>query len=166
MQFLALPMMALQAVGQIYQGQVMRAESDAAASVAEGNARAARQQAGVREDLIRRHNRFKLGEQRAAAVQSGFDPNTGSLAELQGDSAGALEFDALTARYEGQLQALSFDTQAQNLRRQGKAASRTGYLNAFGTLMGGSTKPYGSGPGFSGTQAPAPVETRNIMRIN
>lgn len=156
---------AVQAVGAIYQGQVAAAEGNAAAGVAEANARVTRQQTAVREDLIRRHNRQKLGEQRAAAVQSGFNPNEGSLAELQGESAGALEFDALTARYEGTLQALSFDTQAQSLRRQAKAASVTGYLNAAGSLLGRAGAPYGRGPGFSGTQPPAPVETRNPVII-
>ncbi len=146
------------AFGSIYQGQTAKAEANAQANIADQNARTARLHAGVREDLIRRQNRAKLGEQRAAVAQSGFDPNTGSLLELQGDSAAAGEFDALTTRYEGALQALSFSTQADSLRRSGKAAARTGFLNAAGTLLGSSGSKYGGGGHM------APVETRIIPR--
>lgn len=143
------------AFGSIYQGQTAKAEANAQANIADQNARTARLQAGVREDLIRKQNRARLGEQRAAAVQSGFDPNTGSLLELQGNSAAAGEFDALTTRYEGALQALSFSTQADSLRRAGRAAGRTGFLNAAGTLLGATGSKYGGG-------SMAPVETRTI----
>lgn len=161
MQFIPMAAMAVQAIGSIYQGQAAGAQADAAASLAEQNARTARQQTAVREDLIRRENRRQLGEQRAAAAQSGFDPTSGSLAMLQGESAGALEYDALVARYQGTLQSLSLENDASGLRAQGKAARRTGYLNAAGSLLGGSMRDYGRyGPGFSGTQSPAPVETR------
>lgn len=148
------------AFGSIYQGQTAKAEANAQANIADQNARTARLHAGVREDLIRRQNRAKLGEQRAAVAQSGFDPNTGSLLELQGDSAAAGEFDALTTRYEGALQALSFSTQADSLRRSGKAAARTGFLNAAGTLLSS----FGLGSKYGGGGNMAPVETRIIPR--
>jgi hypothetical protein len=149
---------AVLAASAIYRGQVAKSEANAQANIADQNARTARLQAGVREDLIRRQNRAKLGEQRAAVEQSGFDPNTGSLLELQGDSAAAGEFDALTTRYEGALQALSFSTQADSLRRSGKAAARTGFLNAAGTLLSSFGSKYGGGGNM------APVETRIIPR--
>lgn len=107
-----------------------------------------RLQANAKEDLIRQQSRQKLGEQRAAAVQSGFDPNTGSLLDLQADSAGALELDALTTRYEGTLQALSFSAQADNLRRQARGAQRSGYLSAAGTLLSSAGQIYGKGGAF------------------
>lgn len=161
MQFIPAVLMAGKS---IYDGMAQSSELKASAQVADQNARTARLQANAKEDLIRRQSRQKLGEQRAAAAQSGFDPNTGSLLDIQADSAGALELDALTTRYEGTLQALSFSTQADNMRRQAKSATRSGYLNAAGALLGEAfrPKPYGSGPGFSGMQPPAPVETRTI----
>jgi hypothetical protein len=144
-----------QAGKSIYDGMVKSSELKADAQVADQNARTTRLQANAREDLIRQQSRQKLGEQRAAAVQSGFDPNTGSLLDLQADSAGALELDALTTRYEGTLQALSFSTQADNMRRRAKAATRSGYLNAAGELLGGARQQYGGSAidlrGYNGT---------------
>lgn len=149
----------LSAGSAIYQGQVAKAEGEAQAAVADQNARTARLQAGAREDMLRRQARARLGEQRAAAAQSGFDPNTGSLLELQGDGAGALELDALTTRYEGALQALSFESQADNLRRSARSAATTGYLNAAGTLLGSAGRKYGGG-------SMAPVESRTPVPLN
>lgn len=142
-------------VSSLSQGYAASAQAKAEARAAERNARIVRQQASVREDALRLESRQRLGEQRAAAVQSGFDPNTGSLLELQGDSAGALEFDALSTRYEGTLQALSFEQQARNARAQARMAVPQGYLNAAGSLFG-SLGRYGGG----GRINQAPVETR------
>lgn len=127
---------ATQAVGSVYSGYAQGAQADAAANAAAQNAEIARQQSAVRETEIRRHNARTLGVQRAAAAQSGFDPNAGSLLALQADSAGAAEQDALTARYEGGLQALSFDGEAASARQSARFARRTGWLNAAGSLVG------------------------------
>lgn len=145
------------AVSAISQGQAQAASAKAQARQAEMNARITRQQASVREDVQRSQMRQELGNQRAAAAQSGFDPNTGSLLELQGDNAGAMEFDALSTRYEGALQALNFDNQARVYRAEASNAKRQGYLNAAGSLFGLLGK-YGGG----GRIAPAPVETRKV----
>jgi hypothetical protein len=76
--------------------------------------------ASANEDRIRRANARRLGEQRAAAAQSGFDPNSGSIAQLQGESAGEGELDALTERYKGDLNAWRMDEQTS--RQQEKLA--------------------------------------------
>lgn len=65
--------------------------------------------ANANEDRVRAHNAQALGEQRAAAVESGFNANTGSLATVQTQSAGNLELDALTQRYAGQINAWNQD---------------------------------------------------------
>lgn len=146
----------LGAGASIYQGYQASEEAKAQADTAKQNAEIARKQAGAREELIRRHNRQKLSEQRAAAAQTGFNPNAGSLLELQGESAGNLELDALTARYEGQLQSLSFENEARNMRRKARGAATSGLLNAAGSLLGSPLgKRYGS-------QSLAPVETRAL----
>lgn len=61
--------------------------------------------ADANETRVRANNAQALGEQRAAAVQSGFDANGGSLATVQTQSAGNLELDALNQRYAGQINA-------------------------------------------------------------
>lgn len=59
--------------------------------------------ADANESRVRASNAQALGEQRASAVQSGFDANTGSLAQVQAQSSGNLELDALNQRYAGQI---------------------------------------------------------------
>jgi hypothetical protein len=65
--------------------------------------------ADANETRIRARSAQQLGEQRAAAAQSGFDPNSGTLATLQEQSAGNAELDALTERYKGELNAWQQD---------------------------------------------------------
>lgn len=141
----ALPLIAagVSAVGSIYAGNQQAAQNTYAARVAEQNQTIARQQTNAREELIRREMAQRLGQQRAAAAQSGFDPSTGSLLSMQGESAGNAELEALTARYEGQLQALSFGNEAAGYRSQAKASRTTGLLNAAGSLMSSAAR-YGS----------------------
>ena len=85
-----------------------------------------------------------LGEQRAAAAQSGFLSTEGSFAGLLGESKANTELDVLTSRYEGQLRALSFENDAASARAQAKQAKRQGWLNAASTLAQGGLQ-YGSG---------------------
>lgn len=65
--------------------------------------------ADANEERVRANSAQQLGEQRAAAVESGFDANTGSLATVQTQSAGNAELDALTERYKGQINAWQQD---------------------------------------------------------
>lgn len=134
---------AVSAVGAVYSANSQAAAMEGEANQAKMNAKIASQQAGAREDMQRRENALRLGEQRAAFAQSGFDPSSGSALTLQGQSAANAELDALTTRYEGQLQALSFNTQANNLKRQASSTRSSGYLNAAGSLLGTVGKSYG-----------------------
>lgn len=61
--------------------------------------------ADANEERVRANSAQQLGQQRASAVQSGFDANSGSLATVQSQSAGNAELDALTQRYKGQINA-------------------------------------------------------------
>lgn len=131
---------AVMAALAVYGGQQQRMAKQYESDVAGQNAHTARQQANAREEMVRRHNAQVLGHQRAAAVQSGFDPNSGSLLRIQGDSAAQAELDALTTRYEGGIQALNFQREAAGLHSQGQAAMTSGYLSAAGTLAGGYAK--------------------------
>jgi len=134
------------------QGRALNQQGDAAAA----NAANTRTATYANEDTQRRQSTMRMGEVRASAAQSGFDASTGSLATLQTKSAGELELDALTSRYKGQLQAMSFDNEAASLRYGAKAARRQGYLNAAGTLTASAGQAFGA-PRIGGL---APVETR------
>lgn len=147
---------AMQFVGNIYQGEANAKAENSAGDIAQINARNARLQANAREETQRRHNALQMGNIRAGAAESGFDPSSGSLAALQTHSASEMELDALTTRYEGQLQSISFENEAAGHRASAKNARTTGVLNAFGSLFSNGANYFGAprvGP-------PAPVETR------
>ncbi len=128
---------AVSALGAIYQGNAASAQANAAANTAAANARNVRLQSNAAEETTRRKNAMQMGMIRAISAESGFDPNSGSLASLQVRNAQEMELDALTGRYNANLQAISFDNQAATLRNQAKAARTSGYLNAFGSLAQG-----------------------------
>lgn len=109
--------------------------------------------ADANEERIRARGAQTLGEQRAAAAQSGFDPNGGSLVTLQEQSAGNVELDALTERYKGQLNAWQQDLTIE----RGKAKTNF-VLDPLGSIvgqkMGGAGQLLFGGPlGYAGSSA-------------
>jgi hypothetical protein len=165
---MAAPMMiaaaVMQAVGQISQGEAAGRAENRQGDLALQNATASRQQANADEERQRRMNALRMGEARAGAAESGFDSSSGSLAGLLVKNAGEMELDALTTRYKGQMEAISFENEAATHRANAKSARRSGYMNAFGSLMQAGAS-YGGGfgakgPGFSGQQPGAPVVNR------
>jgi hypothetical protein len=134
---------AMQAVGAIQQAGNAAADMDAQARSNMDAARVVRGQASAREEIVRRDNARRLGEQRAAVAQSGFDPQSGSTLALQVESAREAELDALTEVYRGRLQSTSLENEAGALNARAKSVKKQGYLNAAGTLIGTAGKAYG-----------------------
>lgn len=143
-------------VGSVYQGEQAARSENAAGDLALQNARNARLQGNAQEEAQRRQIALNLGNMRASAAESGFDASTGSLADLQTRNAGEMELDALTTRYQSQLQALSFENEAATRRVNAKNARKSGYMNAFGSLLSNGANYFGQ----PRVGAPAPVETR------
>jgi hypothetical protein len=133
----------MQAVPALVKGYQDSDAYNAQADNETASATTARQQGGVREDMVRRHNAKRLGEQRAVMAQSGFDPSGNSAVRLQAESAGNAELDALTSRYEAELQAVGHLNQAAVNRRSAKSARLTGYMTAAGELAKEAAK-YGT----------------------
>lgn len=153
--------MIMAAVGAVYAGDQSRKATNYQADVAKDNALSAAKQGIAAEDQQRRINRMRLGEQRAAAAQSGFDPSSGDFAALQVQSAANAELDALTTRYSGQMQAISLNNDASMLRTNAKVANTQGYLNAAGSLAGGyAKKSYGSSYTIPNSQTGAEIRAR------
>lgn len=161
MSFFQMAATAVQAIGQVYQGNAQAAGYEGAAGQAEANARITRQQSSANEDTRRRQVAVQMGEMRARAAESGFDPSSGSLLDLQANAAGEMELDVLTKRYEDTLRAMSFDAEASGYRRAAKGSRRSGYLNAFGTAMSSA----GNYMGQPRIGPPAPVETRTPTTV-
>lgn len=163
-----LPIMAglFSGIGALAQGAQQAAElrgaaniSDYNAAVAEGNARAAGQQASAEEERIRREGRQALGAQRAAMGESGTTVAFGSNLDIQRQSATALELDALNIQYEGNVRRASLlneaGAQRYNAKTARKSASslmKTRWLSAVGAgLQGyagaGGKSFFGANPG-------------------
>ncbi len=117
------------------QGSISAAKVDRAAGYATASAN---------ESRVRARSAQTLGEQRAAATQSGFDASSGSLASLQGQSAGNAELDALTQRYQGRLNAWRDEQQIHNAQASVKGAA---VVAGVSLLTGGAGEALGGAVG-------------------
>lgn len=128
------------AAATVYAAQQQKEASDEQAALLESNAKTTRLQSNAAEEAQRRQARIIMGEVRANAADTGFSPGGGSLLNLQTQTAGELELDALTTRYRGELSAIGLNADASMARNNGRRAQTSGYLNAFGTLMSGGSR--------------------------
>jgi hypothetical protein len=161
----------ISAIGSIQQGNQAYASAkseqyarEANAQLLQFNAQAAGQQAVAREALLRRRVAATQGEARAALGSTG-TAATGSNLGLLEQAAQEGELDALTIRYEGEMQQRGLMAQAQQelyqaqgAKRQAKDARRAGFMNAATSLLSGAAM-YGAG-GFGGGGMSAGAWTR------
>lgn len=141
---------AISAISKIGDGLAANAQGKQIQANENEAARVSRLQGSANEDSVRRHNARVLGAQRAAAAQSGFDSSSGSFASLQAQSAGEMELDALTGRYQSELDAIGHINRGASARAAGKAARNRGYLSAASDILAAAGKSYfgGSSAGF------------------
>lgn len=129
---------ALGAAAAVQSSNNQAASADYNAKVGEANAQQASMQAGAAEEATRRRSALILGEQRAAFVQSGVDPSSGTGLLAQQQSATNAELDALNARYSGIVQSRGLMAQSALDRRQsqiyGNNASIAGVGGALSTF--------------------------------
>lgn len=147
----------LSVVGSIQQGNQAYAAAkseqyarESNAQLLQYNAQAAGQQAASREALIRRRLAASQGEARAALGSTGTAISGSNLGLLE-QAAREGEMDALTIRYEGEMerrglmaQAAQELYQAQGAKRVAKEARRAGFINAGTSLLAGAAS-YGAG---------------------
>lgn len=129
---------AIGAVGAVRQGNIQASEKRTAAQIAEQQAETATTQATAREEVQRSHVRQLVGDQLAVGAQSGLQLS-GSRADILEQSLYNAELDALNIRYEGKLQSQGLKTQSVFDRFSADQAQSTGYLNAAGSLLAGSS---------------------------
>lgn len=151
---------AIQATLQVAQGAAQSAAMKDAAAAMNAEAMNNRRAGAADEDTLRRNQRMEMGRIRASAAEGGFDPSSGSLAKMQGQSAAEMELDALTQRYKTELRSVGMENDARMMWANAKAARRSANLSAFGTLASAGANYFGA-PRIGG---PAPVENRDIPR--
>lgn len=155
------------AVGQIAQGQAQAAQAGYQAQVARNNEIIANRNAddalkrySVEEDKVRQRTAMILGSQRAKLAGQGAVLDEGSPLDIQMDTAGLGELDALTVRSAGEREAYGFRTQGMNYAAQAKLydmnTSMLGtYLKAGGSILGAAGSAYSMGMGGGGASASA-----------
>ncbi len=156
----AIPML-MQVGGQVMAGNAAKAAGDANAAMMRQEAGMAREQGGARQETQLRRARELLGKQRAAIGQAGIGWG-GSADDILDQSETNAMLDTMNIGYEAELQARGLMNRASLTEREGKQARQAAYLKAGTSLLTGAAN-Y-AGTGFSGTQPPAPVETRTVRR--
>lgn len=77
-----------------------------------------------------------IGEQRASAAAQGISLDSGSIANIQSDTAKFGEMDALSILQDAAVNAWSLRTQGSLTRAQGDNAAKSGRQQAFATILG------------------------------
>ncbi|MBX3502792.1 MAG: hypothetical protein KF889_25385 [Alphaproteobacteria bacterium] len=138
------------AVGTIMQGQAASQQAAYQAQVArnnqiiaERNAQDAEKRGDIEEDRMRRRAALILGSQRAGLAGQGSVLDEGSPLDIQMDTAGLGEMDALTVRSNFQREAYGHRVQGMNYDAAARLAdSRTStlgsWLSAGGSILGGA----------------------------
>ena len=136
-------------VGSIMQGQAAASQAAYQAQVARNNQIIAQRNAAdalkrgeIEEDKVRRRTASILGQQRALLAGQGSVLDEGSPLEIQMDTAGLGELDALTTRSNFQREAYADEVQAMNQAAQAalydtRTSLLGSWLSAGGSLLGG-----------------------------
>ena len=126
----------LEAVGGLTQG-IAASNADRANATTMGREGAiAATQGYEQEAQTRRGSRMALGREVAALGQAGGGYG-GSAGRAVRQSALNMELDALNVRYKSQLQRWAYDSQAANLRSEGRTALAGGVMKAGTALLKG-----------------------------
>lgn len=126
------------AAGAGYAGYAQNQAAKESAKVAEQNANAARDKAAYDEQTHRERVKKLLSTQRALYGSAGVTEQGTPLLVME-NSAKEGEIDALAIRYEGEVEAQRFLSEASNLRKQGSRAQTSGFINAGSSLLSGFT---------------------------
>jgi hypothetical protein len=141
-----------------YQAQVARNNQ----IIAQRNAADALKRGEVEEDKVRQRTAAILGQQRARLAGQGSVLDEGSPLDIQMDTAGLGELDALTTRsnyrreaYAQDVQAMNYGAQAALYDSKAQTSLLSSWLSSGGSLLGG---PAGGGKvqnglGFGWTSA-------------
>jgi hypothetical protein len=144
------------AIGAMSQANAASASEQSAAQAAQYNATINRQRAemalqqgNAQEEAQRRENRQKMGNLRAGLVENGVGLDSGTGSDLVQESALNTETDALNIRYNAQMNARGYESQAalddysaKSAKARAKAAKTSGLFGAASSILTGASKYY------------------------
>lgn len=159
---------AFQGMNAIQQGRTAKAQADMQAMQSDYQAGVEHEAALQTAAMIRRAGRYQVGQAAAGYAGAGVKVGEGSALETERQIDQNVEHDAFQALLEGDRRARGLQVQGVMQREQGRMAQAAGYVNAVGTVLQSGYRGLTAsgwrtaGPGWSGTQAPAPVEDRSF----
>jgi hypothetical protein len=136
------------------QGQQAEKAGKYNARIAENQAIAAQQAAGLKADTLRDRARRIESTNIARAGGAGIVPTAGSPLFVMADNAMQAELDAQRVQYGGDQEAAAFNSQARLARYGAGVASDAGMYRAGSTLLSGAAsasrfyRPGGGGGGY------------------
>lgn len=161
---------AVQAYGSMKQGQIASDNAQQDGDLLDQQARMARDDAKGVASRIRKEGEQARGQTLGAVAASGVKVGEGSALDAERQVMTDYTQDEYLAILTGERQARGMETQAVMTRRAGRDAKRAAYIQAGTSLLGAGAQGMraggwrSNGPGFSGTQRMAPIETRTIPR--
>ena len=160
------------AVGKAYtaysDGQNLKRQGDLQNSMATYQGGIAIDQANDVAAIIRKAGRKAQGASNAAYAGAGVKVGEGSAAQVEQQIALDSEHDAYQALLEGSRRARAYKVGGALAQNQAGQAATATYINGFSSAIGSAYQGFKSsgwnsnGPGFSGTQAPAPVTDARV----
>ena len=166
MSFVAVAITGFNAFQQVQAGRYAEGQAGIQAGQLEYRAQVEQDIALKTAAIIRRAGRETVGRANAGYAASGVVVGEGSAGETERQITMDYQHDAFQAILEGNRRARGMQTEAALTRIDGSMKATAGIVNGIGTVLGGTYSAMRAngwrtaGPGFSGTQAPAPVETR------
>lgn len=133
---------ATTAYTQIEAGESARRVGNYNKAVADNNALDAAQRGAVEASEHREKVRRMIATQNVAYSAAGVDASTGTAAAIQEDTAGFGELDALRILNNAQRGAAGARSQGDLEAWKGNSASRTGGINAAGSVLGSASSSY------------------------
>lgn len=149
--------------GQLQQGRAAKRAADADAARMDYQALIEQDNALATAQQIRREGVRERGQTLGAIAASGVEVGQGSALDAEREVMTDAETDAYLAILNGERAAQGLRSDAQSTRRAGRDARRAANVAAVGTLLSAGAQGMrasgwrSAGPGFSGTQPPAPV---------
>ncbi len=159
---------AVGALTSIQQGRLAKEQGRAQQALSDYQAQVEQDNALKLAAIIRRAGRRQVGASVAGYAGAGVKVGEGSAGMVEREITEAVEQDAFQALLEGGRRAAGLRVEGAGSAAAGRAAQAAGYLQATNSALAGG---YGAlrasgwrtrGPGFSGQQMAAPVETRTV----
>lgn len=161
----------MQAFSQIQQGRSARDAANLDADRMEWQAGQERLDAEADAKVIARRGRQERGATVSAIAGSGVKVGEGSALDAERTVVENAYTDEYMAILNGERRARGMEMEAGSRRRAGRDARRAANTAAFTTLLAAGAQGMNAagwrsnGPGFSGTQAPAPVSSAPIRWV-